>query len=215
MDEKTTVYLVRHGETDSNVEGLLAGQSQDPLNELGHRQAEFAAARLAQVGLRAIYSSDLPRAMQTAQAIAAVTGLMVQPDVRLREIYFGEWEMRRAADIVKEDPKRLRAFFSDPYHVRTPGGESFGDQHRRAQAALDDIAGAHPGQSVALVAHGGILITLLIGIYNDKTFVMREFANGSVTVLRGAPGAWEVVLLNDTSHLDHLGEQGGYKWNRF
>lgn len=209
MDEQTVeIYLVRHGETDSNVQGLLSGHSYESLNALGRQQAQAVAARLSEAGLNAIYSSDLPRARQTAQAVAEKTGLSVRQDARLREIHFGEWETRAAKEIMEEDEERLSAFFGDPYNIRAPGGESFRDQRLRAEAALNDIGSAHPGKRVAIVAHGGILLTLSHGIYGNETFVGREFDNGSITLIRGTPGAWEIVKLNDTEHLDEIEGEG-------
>ena len=144
----TTLYLARHGETDWNRELRIQGSSDIDLNELGRAQAQALAQELEHVELDAIYSSDLSRARQTAEAVAATHGLEVRLDARLRERAFGSWE-----GLTRED---VRALPEGSKH----DGESDDELRERVLEAIQAIADAHPGEDVLVVAHGGILNAL-------------------------------------------------------
>ncbi len=144
----TTLLLARHGETDWNRELRIQGSSDIALNELGRRQAQALAQELEHVELDAIYSSDLSRARETAAAVAALHGLEVRLDARLRERAFGSWE-----GLTREDIAAL------PDGSRHDGEDD--DQVReRVLEAIQAIADAHPGENVLVVAHGGALNVL-------------------------------------------------------
>jgi broad specificity phosphatase PhoE len=157
----TELWLVRHGQTDWNVEGRFQGQSDVPLNSAGLAQASDLAAKLAGHKFSAVYSSDLMRARQTAIAIAGRLGLPVRVDRRLREICQGEWE----GLLVGEVRQRYSQDFSVPYHdtarSRAPGGESVIQLAERLIQAANDIAAAFPAQSVLIVSHGLALAALV------------------------------------------------------
>ena len=144
----TTLLLARHGETDWNRELRIQGSSDIELNELGRRQAQGLAQELTDVELDAIYSSDLARARQTAEAVAATHALEVRFDARLRERSFGTWE-----GLTREDIEEL-----------PPGsrhdGESDDEVRERVLEAIGEIAAAHPGEQVLVVSHGGALNAL-------------------------------------------------------
>src|SRR5687768_8562436 len=144
----TTLLLARHGETDWNRELRIQGSSDIALNELGRQQASALAQELADVPLDAIYSSDLSRARETAEAVAATHELQVRLDPRLRERAFGSWEGLTREDIA-ELPDRSRH-----------DGESDDEVRERVLEAVQAIADAHPGEQVLVVAHGGALNAL-------------------------------------------------------
>ena len=137
----TTLLLVRHGETDWNAEGRLQGHTDRPLNDYGRRQATELAQRLAGKGADAIYTSDLARAMETAQILGARLGLTVVVDPDLREKNWGTWEGLTGDE-------RIHVEFA---------GESTEDHRDRVLGALRRIAGRHPDQRVVVVTHGGSL----------------------------------------------------------
>ncbi|MBI3763708.1 MAG: histidine phosphatase family protein, partial [Chloroflexi bacterium] len=110
----TRLWLIRHGETDWNVEGRWQGQTDPPLNESGRAQAEALAAQLAGIRIEAIYSSDLQRAHTTARIIARGLGLPVRLDARWREIDQGEWEGLLVTEVAARYPDELAARRSDP-----------------------------------------------------------------------------------------------------
>jgi broad specificity phosphatase PhoE len=144
----TTLLLARHGETDWNRALRIQGSSDVELNDLGRRQAQALARELTDVDLDAIYASDLARARQTAEAVAATHALEVTFDPRLRERSFGNWE-----GLTRED---IAAFPEGSRH----DGESDDEVRTRVLEAIEEIARAHPGEQVLVVSHGGALNTL-------------------------------------------------------
>lgn len=159
----TRLWLIRHGQTDWNVAGRWQGQSPDApsLNAAGRAQAEALAAQLAGRGFDALYSSDLPRAWDTARAIAARNGQAIRPEPRLREVNLGAWEGLLADEIARRYPQELAERERDPVRARAPGGETVAEVAVRVWAAADDIARRHPEGDVLIVSHGLALATLL------------------------------------------------------
>jgi broad specificity phosphatase PhoE len=157
----TQLCLVRHGQTDWNIEGRYMGQSDVPLNQVGRDQAYSLARQLQGRQFAAVYTSDLARASETADIIASSLGLPVVCDVRLREINQGQWE-GQLVEIIKSRYARLWLQRSlDPAGLRPPGGETVAEVAQRIQAALDEISHLHPGLSVLIVSHGLALATAL------------------------------------------------------
>lgn len=159
----TQFWLVRHGQTDWNVEGRWQGQveSAPPLNAAGQAQAEALAAQLNGARFEAIYSSDALRARETAGILAARLRLTVKVDPRLREIHQGEWEGMLGRDIADRYPAAWAARERDPLHARPPGGESVAEVAARLWRAADDILRVHPVGQLLIVSHGLALATLI------------------------------------------------------
>lgn len=137
----TTLVFIRHGETDWNAAGRLQGHTDRPLNEYGRRQAREVAERLAGDGVGVVYASDLARARETAEIIAARLGLEVVLDPDLREKNWGNWEGLTADE-------RLHVEFE---------GESTEEHRERMLRAVERIVAAHPEERVVVVTHGGSL----------------------------------------------------------
>lgn len=154
-------WLVRHGQTDWNLQGRYQGHADQPLNEQGLRQADALAARLRPAQFAGIYSSDLQRAYITAQALAADRRQPVTLDPRLREANLGVWEGMQVADIVREYPEAWAWRQRDPIHARPPGGESLLDLAARMAAVADELAGRHATGPLLIVSHGLALATLI------------------------------------------------------
>lgn len=150
--EPTVTALLRHGQTPMSVQKRYAGRSDAPLTEVGVQQAAAAAKRLASAGLGVIMTSPLLRTVQTAQAVAAVTGAAVVTDDGFRETDFGAWEGLTFAEVQERWPAEIRAWLADP-EVPPPGGESFTDVSARVTAALDRVLAARAGQTVLIVSH--------------------------------------------------------------
>lgn len=161
----TQFCLVRHGQTDWNLEGRYQGQSDVPLNQHGLAQAVSLAERLAGEVFSAVYSSDLTRARQTAEPIARVLGLSIQIEPRLREINQGEWEGVLVDDIKARYAELWSQRTVDPANVRPPGGETVAEVARRVFAALDDIARLFPTERLLIVSHG---LSIATAICRDK-----------------------------------------------
>ncbi|SIR85375.1 histidine phosphatase family protein [Micromonospora avicenniae] len=150
----TRLIVWRHGNTDWNAANRVQGQTDVPLNDLGRDQARASAPLLAALRPDAIVASDLSRAADTAAALAAVTGLPVASDARLRERYFGRWQGLTLTEVAERFPDeyaRWRA--GDP----DPGAEieTLHDLGKRVGAALTAAAAAAPGGTVVVATHGG------------------------------------------------------------
>jgi broad specificity phosphatase PhoE len=159
----TRFWLVRHGQTDWNIEGRWQGQTPlaPPLNENGLTQARVLADELAGKAFDAVYSSDLPRARQTAEAIAQRLGLSVVFDPRLREIGLGAWEGVLGADVERNFPTELEERRRNPVHHRPPEGETVAELAERIRSALSDMASVYPVGSLIVVTHGLAMATAL------------------------------------------------------
>jgi ribonuclease H / adenosylcobalamin/alpha-ribazole phosphatase len=150
--EPTVTALLRHGQTPMSVQKRYAGRTDAPLTEVGVQQAAAAAKRLASAGLGVIVTSPLLRTVQTAQAVAAVTGAAVVTDDGFRETDFGAWEGLTFAEVRERWPAEITAWLADP-EVAPPGGESFTDVSARVTEALDRVLAAQTGQTVLIVSH--------------------------------------------------------------
>ncbi|MCE1255031.1 MAG: histidine phosphatase family protein [Anaerolineae bacterium] len=156
----TELWLVRHGQTNWNVEKRYQGQSDIPLNAKGIEEASLLGRNIEHERFAAIYSSDLIRARQTAEILAKERNMLVNTDVRLREFFHGRWEGRVVNDV--------RADYADQNdeefkltQLRPPGGERIFDLANRFQAALNDITLLFPGEKVLVVTHGLAIATLV------------------------------------------------------
>jgi broad specificity phosphatase PhoE len=167
------LWLVRHGESTWNVAGLAQGHNDEAeLTERGLRQAAEAAAQFGYRPVRAIYASDLRRAQQTAAAFAAVLGLPVCADVRLRERSLGVLEGTAHKVIGASSTGLADGLVIDP-DVRPPAGESVRDLYQRAAGFCDDLAADLRDGSgdVVVIAHGGtvrVLDAYLNGVTVDQ-----------------------------------------------
>lgn len=147
------LILIRHGRTDWNDEGRYQGQMNPGLNTTGRQQAHNTARQVAPLKPAAIYSSDLARALETAQIIGEALAMDVTTDRRLRELMQGKWEGMLYADIQQQYAAELQQFQADPLRHGPPEGENLAQLLRRVIAALDDIARQHKHQSVLVVTH--------------------------------------------------------------
>ena len=153
-------WLVRHGQTDWNIQRRYQGHKDIPLNAGGREQARVLAAGLNGASFAAVYSSDLSRAMETAAILTEKHPLTIITDLRLREIAMGEWEGRTLTEISSEQPGSDGGLAYTEVHSRAPGGESLAEVAARVRAFADEIAAKHPGQVVLIVSHGLSLAAL-------------------------------------------------------
>lgn len=157
----TEIWLVRHGQTDWNLEGRLQGQLDVPLNETGLNQVRALAESLKGKTFSAIYSSDLMRARQTSGIIAEVLGMPITFDRRLREISQGEVEGMLFSEVIQRFENALADRTRDPVYSRLPGGESVAELAARFLECIDEIAAAPYEHPVLVVAHGLAIATML------------------------------------------------------
>lgn len=157
------LVLLRHGQTDYNVEGRMQGHIDSHLTAEGHAQAAAVAPAIARLGPGLLISSDLRRAVDTADVVATATGLPVKFDPRLRETNLGEWQGRTVEDIEHDWPGAIATWRSDPEWA-PPGGESRLEVVRRSRPVveeLDDELNVEENVTVVLVAHGGLIAGLV------------------------------------------------------
>jgi len=157
----TTLYVVRHGETDWNRERRIQGQQDPPLNEVGRQQARALAGRLSAIRFDAVYSSDLRRARETAEIIAAGRRLPIHVTPALRERSFGRWEGERFEDLPHLDPAGWQSWLERRPDAAPHGGESDAALEKRSVAIFQRIVEAFPGGDVLVVSHGGLIAAMI------------------------------------------------------
>jgi len=166
MGSRTSLLILRHGQTPWNAAGIWQGQANPGLTDLGREQAHAAAAALIAMPerpWRRIVASDLARADETARIVADALSLPLEFDARLRERDVGFWSGKSKADIEREDGETLEAFYASDPNVRPGGGESTHDLRRRAFAAITAIQETWPGEETILVTHLGWIRSLVPG----------------------------------------------------
>ncbi len=181
----TTIFLVRHGATQWNIHKRAQGQADVPLTDKGRLQALDAAKQLATFAIDAVYSSDLERAFDTAQAIAHVQGVEVVKDPRLREIDQGEWTGLPVAEIERRWPELWGT--ARHYNAR-PGGESPQQVRARGLAAVRDAVADHPDGNLVVVSHGGTIRWICAeacGYDDRKSALLRGLGNGGIVSIKG------------------------------
>ncbi|HEU4776655.1 MAG TPA: histidine phosphatase family protein [Telluria sp.] len=203
----THIVLIRHGETAWNAERRLQGHIDIALNAEGLRQAEALAAALADERFDAIVASDLQRAHQTAQAVARVQGMPVLSDPGLRERCYGGFEGLLYAEIEARFPVEFAAWQAREIDSVMPPGvrvaESFRQFYQRSMETILGWAARHPGQTLALVAHGGVLECAYRGALGLALETPRDFPvkNASINRFTVADGQ---LTLQSWGEVDHL-----------
>jgi probable phosphoglycerate mutase len=199
----TVTLLLRHGQTPMSVEKRYAGRSDVPLTETGLTQAAAAAKRLASAGIDAIVASPLRRTVQTAEAVAAVTGVPVTTDEGFRETDFGDWDGLTFAEVRERWPSEMTAWLADPA-VAPPGGESFAEVSERVTAALARVLAGRAGQRVLIVSHVTPIKTLVAAAVlapPPALFRMHLDVAALCEIDWYADGPAVLRSFNDTAHL--------------
>ena len=151
----TRLILIRHGETDWNLEGRYQGQADPSLNSKGLEQAKILADALAEFThpLQRIYTSPLKRSSQTAQILSDRLNIPMHLEPRIMEINQGDWQTRLRAEIENLYPDLFRRWETEPWDVTPPRGEHLRDVLKRVLAAIDEIILQHPDETIGIVAH--------------------------------------------------------------
>lgn len=205
---KTEIILIRHGETAWNAARRLQGHTDIALNPEGERQARLLGISLQDEPLAAIIASDLQRARQTAQAVANWHALPVQIDVALRERCFGGFEGLTYDEIARRFPLEFAAWQAREADTPMPPGETEGESFRqfyvRCMDAFAVWAKRYPGQTIALVAHGGVLECAYRAAQGIGLGTPRKFHvyNASINRLSWQDGKLTLRTWGDCAHLD-------------
>ncbi len=200
----TTVFLVRHGQTKSNVNGYYMGWLNEDINKVGYTQARGLSARLANLSIAAVYTSPLKRTYNTAAIIAEPHKLELKVLDGLIEIRQGDWEGLHVEEISQGWPELWQQSRTDPSDVTMPNGESFQQVTDRAVSAFEKIVAANQGKQVVIVSHEVVVKVIIVHALGTSNSIYRRFelSNASLSVVQVIDGKARLVALNDTSHLD-------------
>ena len=200
MDGRATlIYLLRHGEVVFAERRRFVGHLEVPLSPRGEAQCERQALRLRGAGLVAIFSSDLGRAVRSAEIIGAPHGLAPKTVPALREMDMGRWEGLTAAELEAREPAAFRDWIARVGDHPFPDGEDVGRLVARAWPAFEAIAAEHVGQPVAVVAHAGpnrAILCRALGLPLTRLVAFgQDYA--SLTVLERTGDGWRLLRLNE------------------
>jgi probable phosphoglycerate mutase len=200
----TRVCLVRHGETDWNAARRVQGQIDIPLNSKGRTQASSLAKGLAAERFTAVYSSDLQRAMQTAEPSAGIHQLAIRSDAALRERHFGVLQALTAEEARVRHPQVSQRHAAREPDYDYENGESLVVFEQRIKQCLAGLFRRHPGETILVVTHGGVLDIAYRQATGRPLTSRRDFAlpNAGLNWLEGDADGWRVLRWADVSHLD-------------
>jgi 2,3-bisphosphoglycerate-dependent phosphoglycerate mutase len=198
------LIAVRHGETEWNAELREMGHLDSPLTPLGIQQAQALGHRLKNLGFDALYSSDLGRAVQTAEIIGRICDKPVQLNSSLRERHMGVFQGLTREEISEKYPEQMAAYERIGFLDLIPGGETAQERTDRSVRILTEIASRHPEQTVVVVTHGGFLTGFLgfvLGIpFSNGRRYRKE--NASFNAFEYLEPNWYLQTWNDISHLE-------------
>ncbi|MEO6334539.1 MAG: histidine phosphatase family protein [Pyrinomonadaceae bacterium] len=206
----TKLYLIRHGQSDGNAEGRFGGHGPTPLSKLGVQQAEAAAKLLAKEGVNSIYSSDLHRAIQTAEPLSKLTGIPITATAAFRERNVGVLEGLTFDESKETFPKDYYALVSRNVHHVITEGESYRHLLGRSTTELWEILRTHIGGRVAIFSHTGAICFLtlhLLGAIRRDTkqtpWIVTSNCGINRFEIRGRNNI-RILALNDTRHLANV-----------
>jgi len=199
------VIFIRTGETEWNKRERWQGWVAVPLNANGKAQASSLARFIRHMGVKAIYSSDLRRAVETADPIARETGLEPVYDARLRERSVGLWQGLTLTEIREWYGEEYQALLTDRESFKIPGGESRAEVRTRVIESFREIMKQNKGETIAVVSHTTAILTMLVDLIPSYDPAGVDLDNTSVTTIRcDDDGKWVIVAVDDTLHLEGL-----------
>jgi probable phosphoglycerate mutase len=200
----THICLVRHGETEWNAERRIQGQIDIGLNDTGRRQAVAAGRWLRTAGIMALYSSDLKRAWTTAQAIGAELGLVPTAVPEMRERRYGVFEGLTYDEAKANHPDGYAAFEGRNADYDFENGESLLVMFARVTGKLQELAARHPGETIAIVLHGGVLDIINRFVRGNALEAPRDFLipNAGINWIAVEDGQWQLKTWGETDHLE-------------
>lgn len=200
------VYIVRHGETDINKQGLIQGRGIDaPLNETGIIQAEALCSFFRNRHIDAIAVSSLHRTHRTAQPVAGMKNISMEIFPELDEMSYGEYEGVSVHSVDEKMIEIKRNWHNGNTDVAIPGGESPDEVYRRASGRIHHLLDDRPERHWMFMLHGRLIRILLSGwIYNDLRYMEKiQHTNAGINVLQFDNGRFEPLLLNYSAHLNN------------
>lgn len=202
---KTTFLFVRHGQSEANVAGIFAGHSGYPLSALGHEQAARTAEYIkGTYQVDAVYSSDLPRAFQTAEYTARAFGLPVVTDARFREIFAGKWEGTRFDSLSEQYPEAYGLWMKDIGNARCTDGEAVMELVERVWLGIKAVACANVGKCVVIATHATPMRAALwkaAGVSKDAIQQISWGSNCAISEFEFEDGKLTAIRVNQVGHL--------------
>ena len=200
-----TILLVRHGETDWNRSGQIMGEQPVPLNQNGEAQVKRLASFLMSRSIRALYSSPVARAIQTAEILASLLQVPLTADRGLTEIKVGEWEGRYWKDLTDEFARQQ--FYASPEEARPPGGETLSEVQIRAVAAVERARARAEADRLLFVSHADVVRAILAHYltFDLKTVRQMRIDHGSLTAIELNGTQADLLFLNYTTDPIGLG----------
>jgi broad specificity phosphatase PhoE len=205
--DMTEIILVRHGETQWNVQEVFRGRIDVELNETGLRQAELLAEYLSRLDIDAVYSSPLKRALNTAQAIASHHKLELKISPGLLDFDFGKWQGLSHPEVKDRYKKLYVQWLENPHLIRMPDGESLNGVRKRALGVVNEVVAKHEG-IIVLVSHrvvNKVLICALLGLDNSHFWNIKQDVGG-ITTFSYENERFILTKHNDTSFLTPVKE---------
>ena len=203
--QKTKILLVRHGQSEANVAGIFTGHSGYPLSKLGHEQAARTAEYIKNTyKVDAVYSSDLPRAFQTAEYTARIFNLPITTDARFREINGGDWERIAFDELEVRYPEAYSLWRTDVGNARPSNGESVMELVDRVYSGLKAVAEANPGKCVMVASHATPMRAAIWKAADVPVSEMQNLswgANCAVSEFEFTDGKLTAVSVNYVGHL--------------
>jgi probable phosphoglycerate mutase len=200
--DKTRLVVIRHGETEWNINNRFQGHLDSKLTLPGEKQAEAIADALKGEAYDVIYSSDLKRAKHTAEIIAGKLNMRVYTEKDLREINLGAMQGLKKDEFIIKYPEVISKYNTDPEYI-IPGGESRMQLYCRVTEILEKIVRKHESQGILLVAHGGVLDCIIRYTFNIPLDRQRNFSlfNASINRFTVDKGEWKLESWGETSHM--------------
>lgn len=200
------LYLVRHGESEWNILNKVQGQSNVSLTNKGKQQAMKIGKRLKHENINLIFSSDLKRAIQTANIIGEFTKLEVISLEELREIRFGVWEGLTTKEIMEKYINEHTIWMTEPHNLSLPEAERLIELQERLLKAVSDLVRKDKNKNILIVSHGASIKTLILGILGiDLSFYNKlTIGNASLSIIEYRDYSPVLKVLNDTCHLKEV-----------
>ncbi|MDJ0661548.1 MAG: histidine phosphatase family protein [Crocosphaera sp.] len=199
------LIIVRHGETEWNTQNRVTGQLDSPLTPKGIQQADAIANRLCRFQFSSFYSSDLGRAVQTANIIAEICGKNVIFDSQLREWNMGIFQGLTVSQMYEKFPQRQKEYYTKNDDYLIPKGESFRQCRNRGSRVFNKMAERHLDETVVVVTHGCLLMSFFEVVLNlpPGNCWRAKLDNANFSSFEYVNGCWRLVVWNDVSHLDN------------
>ena len=202
----TTMFLARHGQTKSNINGFYMGRSNEDLNEAGYTQAHRLSSRLARLPVDSIYTSPLRRAYTTAAILNEPHQAELTVMEALTEVHLGRWQGLHTDDVKQSGPEQRPQTWVDPTEITRPHGENIREMAERAVRAFETVVETNQGKQTIMVTHQYIIKAIVAHVLGTPNSIFCKFDidNASLTAIQVGNGNFRLITLNDTSHLEGL-----------